>query len=787
MKNYVKSPWMKRRMGQPVKLGHYWAPLAILTSPPPPAACNYNFITQSQTSSICNCSPYSFLSIYFITFASFDKTQMPEIVLDNTAGPLKVPGFHDIPIDVELPQDQFAAGIQDWRGAILTAKELAMLDLINTITERQDWHVRIFHQEEIARWREDALSSSSLINDQTWNWCLKELQDKARVFEKRRHVLVFNTGSGVCKSDTAISSNIQSELQDAADFLTKDVGERIQHQHVQKSPVLNLVDPFLFPLVYGRTKVLTGGQSCGMDQASWSSCVQEGNLAPEQPQFPQENSRLHWLSHDCIWSTKFQWLPCEVEFTGPPGSTDIRITSYINNLHPTNRSLYSAIEGVIASCIIQWNEILIREKWNEPSEYRIGHCKPCPREPIRIRTYGVDWKARFPEWAKKLPEVSKEDQLSVEEYETMCTQVEAYLQEPESKDKVHWFQVHTQKIPEDWKTRWGLRRTALTKYAHMFFFEHSDPGTAYSYEDWKAGRTGEAIVGPVDQENWGPVFETEQFLLSNPWLEPYRWAYEPKGQKDDDHQFYTVALQDEFREKGLQVVVKVHSIELEPDIPSFSGEDWHTEGNANEHIVANAIYAFDCGNISEPQISFRQRLSHAGRRFVYDRIGAGDDPDDDESDFEDEEYSDPEDALIFERDPEEKYACWDVKYIGRLFGFETIQNAPAWQELGKVRMPPGRLISFPNVFQHRMGPLELQDKSKAGHCRFLTLSLVDPTYRICSTRNVPPQQPKWIDGSGSHMDLKEALELKEELTKIHVRKDEATFELARSLVFSGFQ
>lgn len=187
--------------------------------------------------------------------------------------------------------------------------------------------------------------------------------------------------------------------------------------------------------------------------------------------------------------------------------------------------MYSAIEGVLASSIKQWNEILIRAKWTKLSRYS-GCCETCPRELIRILTYGVDWKARFPEWTKKLPEQSKEDQLSSEEYEEMGALVEAYLQQPESKDKVHWFQVTTQRIP--------LRRTALTKYAHMFFFEHSDPGTAYSYEDWKAGRTGEAIVGPVDQSHWDPVFETEQFLLSNPWLEPYRWAFEPKGQKDEE-------------------------------------------------------------------------------------------------------------------------------------------------------------------------------------------------------------------------------------------------------------
>lgn len=55
-----------------------------------------------------------------------------------------------------------------------------------------------------------------------------------------------------------------------------------------------------------------------------------------------------------------------------------------------------------------------------------------------------------------------------------------------------------QKIPEDWKTQWGLQRTALTKYACMFFSEYLDLGTAHSYEDWKLGRTGEAIISPAD-------------------------------------------------------------------------------------------------------------------------------------------------------------------------------------------------------------------------------------------------------------------------------------------------
>jgi len=59
-----------------------------------------------------------------------------------------------------------------------------------------------------------------------------------------------------------------------------------------------------------------------------------------------------------------------------------------------------------------------------------------------------------------------------------------------------------------------------------------------------------------------------------------------------------------------------------------------------------------------------------------------------------------------------------------------------------------------------MSPLQLQHKTKPYHCRFLTLSVVDPIYRLCSTGNVPPQQGNWIKGdtAGFAMQMVEAWE-----------------------------
>lgn len=63
--------------------------------------------------------------------------------------------------------------------------------------------------------------------------------------------------------------------------------------------------------------------------------------------------------------------------------------------------------------------------------------------------------------------------------------------------------------------------------------------------------------------------------------------------------------------------------------------------------------------------------------------------------------------------------------------------------MGSIKASPGRLIAWPNVLHYRLKPCELLDETQPGHYSFVILSLVDPNYRVCSTRNVPPQQHGW--------------------------------------------
>jgi hypothetical protein len=67
----------------------------------------------------------------------------------------------------------------------------------------------------------------------------------------------------------------------------------------------------------------------------------------------------------------------------------------------------------------------------------------------------------------------------------------------------------------------------------------------------------------------------------------------------------------------------------------------------------------------------------------------------------------------------------------------------AVQEVGSVLCSEGRLLTFPNILQHRVQPFSLADGTKRGHRKILALFLVDPNIRVIGTANVPPQQRDW--------------------------------------------
>ncbi|MFJ8864885.1 DUF4246 domain-containing protein [Streptomyces sp. NPDC102473] len=172
----------------------------------------------------------------------------------------------------------------------------------------------------------------------------------------------------------------------------------------------------------------------------------------------------------------------------------------------------------------------------------------------------------------------------------------------------------------------------------------------------------------------------------------------------------------DLRGRRLQVIVKLATIHLTPDKSEYPGGSWHVEGMMNERIVSTGIYYWDSENITESRLSFRAAL---------------DDP---------------------------RYEQNDDNGLREVYGLEDEDALN--QTLGSTSTPAGRCLAFPNILQHRVGSFRLTDPTRPGSRKFLAFFLVDPSERIVSTTDVPPQQP-WSDTTT--MTLEQARSFREQL------------------------
>ncbi|KAI2775650.1 hypothetical protein F4815DRAFT_504153 [Daldinia loculata] len=156
---------------------------------------------------------------------------------------------------------------------------------------------------------------------------------------------------------------------------------------------------------------------------------------------------------------------------------------------------------------------------------------------------------------------------------------------------------------------------------------------------------------------------------------------------------------------GLQVIFKLANIHLTPEDPEYNGGSWHIEGALNERIVATALYYYDAENISESRLAFKQAVDAEEVRMI---------------------------------PPQGEF-----QPLMRWMGIVNEEEDPPFQELGSVLTRPGRLLAFPNVFQHQVQPFRLEDPTKPGHRKILAMFLVDPNLRVLSTGVVPPQRRDW--------------------------------------------
>ncbi|CAK7565336.1 MAG: hypothetical protein SEPTF4163_003251 [Sporothrix epigloea] len=602
----------------------------------------------------------------------------------------------------------------------------------------------------------------------------------------------------------------------ASDHAASIFGWRWDWQGQDNSPTIDesaymistLLDLRLFPLCYGRTMILQHGVTVKLEDmwASYNSAQAALSQKPELSRdsyYPVLAGQKDKVSRN--WSLRYQSLPCEAEFIlGGPTDCGVKITSYINGLHPNNTELYGAIERVLSCCIKPWNDCLVRGRDGMHDEKNLGQLGPIA---ARIVTYGVEWENELPEWAtefrvptarrrrsyheqlRKHPRnkakvdqmyrdvVGKEHLKLPPRDSTLWDLAREYLLKPEPRQSSGTAHAEPVPLPDAWEI--GDERTwelLCEKAERVVCYKHPEPGTAFLYDDWKLGRhDSRPIVG-----------KSAPRLVTRNGARPRTPPVTPP------HVPYTVALQDTFRDRGLQVLVEISSIELNPETPAYgphraawteahrawaakkiakkvsknmcvklsakADEDgWRLAGQLNEHIAAVAIFAFDTENVTEPRVAFRQKLNADDRLYRYDECFQ----------FPDNvpgcnfPYVDDGPAHLIGKF-HDRGALVEILGISDR-DLSPVFNSPYdYQHIGSVAAPQGRLVAFPNVLEHRVDPLRLVDETKPGRFRWLKLSLVDPHYRVCSTRNVPPQQHDWWAAAVGH-ELAAGAGLPEEL------------------------
>lgn len=305
--------------------------------------------------------------------------------------------------------------------------------------------------------------------------------------------------------------------------------------------------------------------------------------------------------------------------------------------------------------------------------------------------------------------------------------------------------LHPTKYPGIYATIEKLIETAIPAWDQCLleyrFFKHLGPGRKGSRFSVPSGADDE------DLENWIPSNPAELADAEVDFSKDFKWDWvegeeerkwkilrvpvfrepEPFTEVEYDPQKITAdlrttgrfvtnpfpetlvgGLREKFKDSGLQIIVKMASIELTPDKPEFPAGGWHIEGMLNEKICATALYYLDSENITDSNLSFRMQTSY-DQDELQSQVG------------------------------QDSYHWMELNY-GTTFSLDA---GSCIQTYGSVNTCEGRLLAFPNVFQHRVSPFELVDKKKPGHRRFIALWLVDPHQRIISTANVPPQQQDW--------------------------------------------
>lgn len=343
-------------------------------------------------------------------------------------------------------------------------------------------------------------------------------------------------------SDVIVSLETKIALRSAVAPL-EDVSDDQKDWHPgSDGKVLDLVHPSLFPLMYGKSKYLAIGK---VPLRNSASCTGQGDTVP-----------IPTLSiNDFDYSTKHQWLPCEVLVSASGGA---KITSYINNLHPDgNEALYAAIEQVISDAIPMWKAAVRSTLYYYE------------RPRLIVEGNGYDHEA-----AELVEEKRKkrwqERRAAQSETRAPDTKIEIAGEEAQGTDTGN--DVNNDDEDEEevvWGPEWDKQRKAEA-------WEEQDHRATAVADEGDADATSASVPQSDEDDLDDDGDDCVQECFKSKYIKvPEPGPYESRVRTATDEN--ATGFEKTFAGDNLQVIVKLANIHLNPEKPNYDGGSWHIE------------------------------------------------------------------------------------------------------------------------------------------------------------------------------------------------------------------
>ncbi|KAJ3480275.1 hypothetical protein NLG97_g8112 [Lecanicillium saksenae] len=207
-------------------------------------------------------------------------------------------------------------GETNWKANTLLHREVCMLRVLEELTNKPEWWLKVKDDEIAAKWKTEVLQMDwktlvglwAVFTEPMADAVIAELRAKADLYQETGLIPVMDYSACAIKSDKLMSSELVDRLKAAlAPF--EDVPDEAKDWHPgSDGKVLDLVHPSLWPLIYGRSRVLPDKTIGVTDCLKYAGTgytlptIDAGKLIKDGSRSTRADDRLEL-------STRYQWLP----------------------------------------------------------------------------------------------------------------------------------------------------------------------------------------------------------------------------------------------------------------------------------------------------------------------------------------------------------------------------------------------------------------------------------------------------------------------------------------------